>query len=146
MCGIGGFTSRPLAGGRAVGTMLSVFLRFAMQLRQNSFLTLSRCRIEALPCSLAKITVDSTMRWRPGQHVFVRFPGLAPLTAHPFTIVSMPAPDEQQLLEAAAVAGAEFSSATLVAALDGTQDAIEFLLDKLKGTKNNDDFFQSMNQ
>ena len=35
------------------------------------------------------------------------------------------APDEQQLLEAAAVAGAEFSSAALVAALDGTQDAIE---------------------
>jgi transcription termination factor Rho len=27
----------------------------------------------------------------------------------------------------------------------GTQDAVEFLLDKLKGSKNNDDFFQSMN-
>jgi transcription termination factor Rho len=27
----------------------------------------------------------------------------------------------------------------------GTQDAIEFLLDKLKGSKNNEDFFQSMN-
>jgi len=27
----------------------------------------------------------------------------------------------------------------------GTQDAIEFLLDKIKGSKNNDDFFQSMN-
>ena len=27
----------------------------------------------------------------------------------------------------------------------GTQDAIEFLLDKLKQTKNNDEFFQSMN-
>ncbi|MGE0596302.1 MAG: transcription termination factor Rho [Hyphomonadaceae bacterium] len=27
----------------------------------------------------------------------------------------------------------------------GTQDAIEFLLDKLKNSKNNDDFFQSMN-
>jgi transcription termination factor Rho len=27
----------------------------------------------------------------------------------------------------------------------GTQDAIEFLLDKLKSAKNNDDFFQSMN-
>jgi len=27
----------------------------------------------------------------------------------------------------------------------GTMDAIEFLLDKLKGTKSNDDFFQSMN-
>ena len=27
----------------------------------------------------------------------------------------------------------------------GTQDAVEFLLDKLKSSKNNDDFFQSMN-
>jgi transcription termination factor Rho len=27
----------------------------------------------------------------------------------------------------------------------GTQDAIEFLLDKLKQTKNNGDFFESMN-
>jgi transcription termination factor Rho len=27
----------------------------------------------------------------------------------------------------------------------GTQDAIEFLLDKLKQTKNNSDFFESMN-
>jgi transcription termination factor Rho len=28
----------------------------------------------------------------------------------------------------------------------GTVDAIEFLTDKLKDTKSNDDFFQSMNQ
>jgi transcription termination factor Rho len=27
----------------------------------------------------------------------------------------------------------------------GPQDAIEFLLDKLKQSKNNDDFFQTMN-
>jgi transcription termination factor Rho len=27
----------------------------------------------------------------------------------------------------------------------GTMDAMEFLLDKLKQTKNNDEFFQSMN-
>jgi transcription termination factor Rho len=27
----------------------------------------------------------------------------------------------------------------------GTQDAIEFLLDKLRQSKNNDDFYQSMN-
>jgi transcription termination factor Rho len=27
----------------------------------------------------------------------------------------------------------------------GAQDAIEFLLDKLRQSKNNDDFFQSMN-
>ena len=28
----------------------------------------------------------------------------------------------------------------------GTTDSMDFLLDKLKQTKNNDDFFQSMNQ
>ncbi len=28
----------------------------------------------------------------------------------------------------------------------GTVDAVEFLLDKMKNTKTNDDFFQSMNQ
>ncbi len=44
------------------------------------------------------MTVNSSLRWRPGQHVFVRFPGLAPLSAHPFTIVSMPSMDEHQLV------------------------------------------------
>lgn len=78
--------------------MLSVFLRFATQLCQNSFLSLAKCRVEALPSGLTKMTVESAMRWRPGQHVFVRFPGLAPLSAHPFTIVSMPSPDDHQLM------------------------------------------------
>ncbi|TKY86033.1 hypothetical protein EX895_004858 [Sporisorium graminicola] len=78
--------------------MLSVFLRFATQLQQNSFLSLAKCQIEALPGGLTKMTVDSALRWRPGQHVFVRFPGLAPLSAHPFTIVSMPSADDQQLM------------------------------------------------
>lgn len=78
--------------------MLSVFLRFARQLQQNGFLSLATCRVEALPSGVTKMTVDSAMRWRPGQHVFVRFPGLAPLSAHPFTIVSMPSPDDQQLV------------------------------------------------
>ncbi|EST05892.1 Ferric reductase, NAD binding [Kalmanozyma brasiliensis GHG001] len=78
--------------------MLSVFLRFAAQLQQNSFLSLATCRVEALPGGLTKMTVDSALRWRPGQHVFVRFPGLAPLSAHPFTIVSMPSADDQQLM------------------------------------------------
>ena len=77
--------------------MLSVFVRFATQLQQNSFLSLAQCRIEALPGGLTKMTVESAMRWRPGQHVFVRFPGLAPLSAHPFTIISMPSADDQQL-------------------------------------------------
>lgn len=78
--------------------MLSVFLRFATQLRQNNFLSLAKCRVEALPSGLTRMTVESALRWKPGQHVFVRFPGLSPLSAHPFTIISMPSPGEQQLM------------------------------------------------
>lgn len=78
--------------------MLSVFLRFATQLRQTGFLSLTKCYVEAMPGDLTKMTVESAMRWRPGQHVFVRFPGLAPLSAHPFTIMSMPSPDNRQLV------------------------------------------------
>ncbi|KAJ1602111.1 hypothetical protein NDA14_001796 [Ustilago hordei] len=78
--------------------MLSVFLRFASQLRQNNLLALGKCRIEALPSNLTRMTIESAIRWKPGHHVFVRFPSLSPLSAHPFTIVSMPSPDSHQLM------------------------------------------------
>ncbi|KAJ1602110.1 hypothetical protein NDA14_001796 [Ustilago hordei] len=38
--------------------MLSVFLRFASQLRQNNLLALGKCRIEALPSNLTRMTID----------------------------------------------------------------------------------------
>ncbi|KAJ6083836.1 hypothetical protein N7467_007971 [Penicillium canescens] len=51
---------------------------------------LHNASLELLPCGLVKVSVPSTMKWTPGQHVFVRFltSDLHLLTAHPFTISS----------------------------------------------------------
>lgn len=37
-----------------------------------------------------RLTVETPLRWSPGQHVYIRFPGVAPLQAHPFTCISLP--------------------------------------------------------
>ena len=36
------------------------------------------------------ITLDTYLRWGAGQHVYIRFPGVAPLENHPFTVLSLP--------------------------------------------------------
>lgn len=47
-----------------------------------------------------RITIDTRMEWGPGQHVFLRFItcGIHSVTAHPFTICSMPQRDRQNQL------------------------------------------------
>lgn len=47
-----------------------------------------------------RITIDTRMEWGPGQHVFLRFitGGVHSLTAHPFTICSVPQRDCQNQL------------------------------------------------
>lgn len=42
---------------------------------------------------VVRITMRTSVRWEPGQHVFVRFPTLAPTQSHPFTVVNLPNPD-----------------------------------------------------
>lgn len=37
-----------------------------------------------------RLTFETPLRWRAGQHVYVRMPGVAPLQAHPFTCLSLP--------------------------------------------------------
>ncbi|PYH98954.1 hypothetical protein BO71DRAFT_343758, partial [Aspergillus ellipticus CBS 707.79] len=50
--------------------------------------------LTSLPSGLILIRIPTTIPWRPGQHIFIRFPSLNlnPLTAsaHPFTICSLP--------------------------------------------------------
>ena len=47
-----------------------------------------------------KITIDTSMDWTPGQHIFLRFlsSGVHALTAHPFTICSAPQPTQRNQL------------------------------------------------
>ncbi|KIY72479.1 hypothetical protein CYLTODRAFT_417875 [Cylindrobasidium torrendii FP15055 ss-10] len=40
--------------------------------------------------SLIAISIPTNLTWMPGQHVFLRFPGVRPLESHPFSICSIP--------------------------------------------------------
>ncbi|KAN0065432.1 hypothetical protein ACQY0O_001268 [Thecaphora frezii] len=77
--------------------VFSVFLRIARQISSHSIFCLCRCQVEALEGGVTRLTIRTPLTWKPGQHVFVRFPALAPWSSHPFTIVSMPRRDEGQL-------------------------------------------------
>ncbi|KAI0633332.1 ferric reductase NAD binding domain-containing protein [Trametes polyzona] len=47
---------------------------------------------EALPENMVKITIPTTLKWRPGQHFFIRFLdlGVHAATSHPFTVATLP--------------------------------------------------------
>ncbi|OKL63271.1 hypothetical protein UA08_01454 [Talaromyces atroroseus] len=42
-----------------------------------------------LPGNALKVTIPTQMRWRPGQFVYLRMPGISLLENHPFTIASL---------------------------------------------------------
>ncbi|KAL8961230.1 MAG: hypothetical protein Q9193_002185 [Seirophora villosa] len=42
-----------------------------------------------LPENAVKVTVPSQVRWRPGQYVYLRMPGISVFENHPFTIASL---------------------------------------------------------
>ncbi|KAH9837493.1 ferric/cupric reductase transmembrane component 7-like [Teratosphaeria destructans] len=54
-----------------------------------SWLIGEEAAVTLLPESALKITVPTQMRWRPGQYVYVRMPGVEMFGNHPFTIASL---------------------------------------------------------
>ena len=55
-------------------------------------------QLSALPGGMTRVdvTVPEEMKWSPGQHCYLRFPGLAIWDNHPFTIASFPTSDEHE--------------------------------------------------
>jgi NAD(P)H-flavin reductase len=45
--------------------------------------------ITVLPENAVKITIPTQVRWRPGQYVYIRMPGISVFENHPFTIASL---------------------------------------------------------
>lgn len=45
-----------------------------------------------------QIAVQTPLKWQPGQHVFLRFPTVNPMTSHPFTIASLARGDTRESL------------------------------------------------
>ncbi|KAF8915378.1 hypothetical protein CPB85DRAFT_1251539 [Mucidula mucida] len=67
-----------------------VVLRIGYMLYVNLRSGIHRARVELLPSGNISIRVHTTLRWTPGQHVFLRFPTVRPLESHPFSISSIP--------------------------------------------------------
>jgi predicted ferric reductase len=57
-------------------------LRLSFMIGEDSAVTL-------LPENAVKVTIPTQMRWRPGQYVYLRMPGIAAFENHPFTIASL---------------------------------------------------------
>ncbi|PHH88148.1 hypothetical protein CDD83_7921 [Cordyceps sp. RAO-2017] len=54
-----------------------------------SFLVGDEAAITLLPEDAIKLTIPTQMRWKPGQYVYLRMPGISLLENHPFTISSL---------------------------------------------------------
>ncbi|EFE39443.1 hypothetical protein TRV_05840 [Trichophyton verrucosum HKI 0517] len=54
-----------------------------------SFLIGEESAVTILPDNAVKVTIPTQMKWRPGQYVYLRMPGISMLQNHPFTIASL---------------------------------------------------------
>jgi predicted ferric reductase len=54
-----------------------------------SFITGDEAAINIMTENAIKITIPTQMRWKPGQYVYLRIPGISFLGNHPFTISSL---------------------------------------------------------
>ena len=54
-----------------------------------SWLVGEEAAVTLLPESAIKVTIPTQVRWRPGQYVYLRMPGISVFENHPFTIASL---------------------------------------------------------
>lgn len=57
--------------------------------RKRSFLVGDEAAITLMTENAVKITIPTQMRWRPGQYIYLRMPGISVFENHPFTISSL---------------------------------------------------------
>ena len=56
---------------------------------RNSWLIGEEAAVTLLPENAVKVTIPTQMKWRPGQYVYLRMPGISVFENHPFTIASL---------------------------------------------------------
>ncbi|SLM33321.1 metalloreductase transmembrane component [Lasallia pustulata] len=57
--------------------------------RRMSWLIGEEAAITVLPENAVKVTIPTQVKWRPGQYVYLRMPGISVFENHPFTIASL---------------------------------------------------------
>lgn len=86
--------------------IFSIVVRGCMVLISSEFLVGARANVEVQAVTnvpledeklnaergqeTIRLTFSTPLKWRPGQHIYVRLPGFAPAQAHPFSIMSLP--------------------------------------------------------
>ncbi|KAH7122375.1 ferric reductase like transmembrane component-domain-containing protein [Dendryphion nanum] len=56
---------------------------------KSAWLIGDEAAITIMPENAIKVTIPTQMRWRPGQYVYLRMPGISIFENHPFTIASL---------------------------------------------------------
>lgn len=57
--------------------------------RKMSWLIGDEAAVTIMPENAVKVTIPTQKRWRPGQYVYLRMPGISVFENHPFTIASL---------------------------------------------------------
>ncbi|EXJ78741.1 hypothetical protein A1O1_09143 [Capronia coronata CBS 617.96] len=73
----------------AVSLFARLFFVNWMNPLRASWLIGEESAVTILPENAIKVTIPTQKRWRPGQYVYLRMPGIAVLENHPFTIASL---------------------------------------------------------
>lgn len=61
--------------------------------KRPSWLIGEEAAVTILPENAVKVTIPTQVRWRPGQYVYLRMPGISVFENHPFTIASLNSED-----------------------------------------------------
>ncbi|KAG9773008.1 putative FRE ferric reductase-like transmembrane component, partial [Aureobasidium melanogenum] len=73
----------------AVSLFARLFFLNWMNPLRSSWLIGEESAVTILPENAVKVTIPTQKRWRPGQYVYLRMPGISVLENHPFTIASL---------------------------------------------------------
>ena len=65
------------------------YLNWTNPFHMSAFMIGEESAVTLLPQNAIKVTVPTKMRWRPGQYVYLRMPGISFFESHPFTIASL---------------------------------------------------------
>ena len=76
-----------------VSYLIRLFYLNWTRVKRLSWLIGEEAAVTILPENAVKVTIPTQVRWRPGQYVYLRMPGISVFENHPFTIASLNSED-----------------------------------------------------
>ena len=76
-----------------VSYLIRLFYLNWTHMKRLSWLIGEEAAVTILPENAVKVTIPTQVRWRPGQYVYLRMPGISVFENHPFTVASLNSED-----------------------------------------------------